>query len=410
MAIDRAKLFRFPWSMTDNPGGWVEVTDVCNISCPGCYRQRIEGHRPLEAVLSDITALQKITNCDCIKISGGEPLIYPRILDVVAFISKNGMKPLILTNGYGLEPVFARELEKAGLKRINFHIDSAQNRPGWEGKKEAQLNELRQQYADLIWGFKGLSCGFNLTVSRSNLEQIPDIVEWALGNIHKVGHIALIALRGIPSDDDLVFYANGKKLDPDIIPNRFDRKEEITITSEDMLDVINRKFPEIRPCAYIGGTSFPETNKYLVAINVGTKRHLYGALGARTIEFVQVLKHLVKGRYGTASSHKQVGKKLFLAALFDKEVRKLLARFMKLSIKNPARFFERIYAQPIAFEQPLELIDGEINLCDGCINMMIYQGQLIPSCRLDEYRLFDALVVPQKASKESLSMTERRST
>jgi len=408
MVIDRKNLYRFPWSTTDNPGGWVEVTDVCNLSCPGCYRQRVEGHRPLEDVLADIAACQKMTNCDCMKISGGEPLIYPHILDIVEFISKNGMKPLILTNGFGLDQKFAQELEKAGLIRINFHIDSGQNRPGWEGKKETELNDLRQHYADLIWGLKGISCGFNMTVSRSNLEDIPDIVEWALKNIHKVGHIALIALRGIYIDNDVLFFANGNQLDPNSVPNRFENQEEITITSEEMIDVICKKFPGIRPCAYIGGTSYPETHKYLVSVNVGTKKHIYGALGARAIEFVQVLKHLVKGKYVTASSHSQVGRKIFLLSLFDPEVRKLFARFIKLSIKNPARLFDKIYAQPIALEQPLELIDGEINLCDGCINMMIYRDRLIPSCRMDEYRLFNSPLIPHKIPQANLERSPRR--
>jgi hypothetical protein len=262
----------------------------------------------------------------------------------------------------------------------------------------------------MIWGFKGLSCGFNMTVSRSTLNEIPDVVGWAMENIHKVGHIALIALRGIHIDDDLAFYANGKRLDPDVVPNRFEKQDEITITTEDMLGVINKKFPDIQPCAYIGGTSVPESNKYLVSIHVGTRKQAYGALGARTVEFVQILKHLSKGRYATSSSHKPVGKKLFLLSLFDPEVKKIFARFLRLSLKNPARLFDRIYAQPIALEQPLELIDGKINLCDGCINMMIHKGRLIPSCRLDEYRLFNAPLIPQRVSKESTIVSEGRQT
>jgi hypothetical protein len=344
--------------MTDNPGGWVEVTDACNMFCPGCYRQRVEGHRRLEDVLEDIRACQELTRCDCMKISGGEPLIYPYILDVVDFISKNGMKPLILTNGLGLDIKFARELEKAGLKRINFHIDKAQNRPGCEGKRESELNVLRQHYADLIGEIKGISCGFNLTVSRSNLDEIPDVIEWGLRNIHKVGHISFIALRGICVSDDTVFFANGRQLDPVAVPNRFENPEEITITSEEMLDVIQRKFPQIKPCAYIGGTSFPETNKYLVSVNIGTKRHNFGSLGARTLELIQVLNHLRRGRYMTSSSHTPVGRKIFLLSFFDPEIRKIFVRFLKFSFKYPAEIFGKIYAQPIALEQPLELIDG----------------------------------------------------
>jgi MoaA/NifB/PqqE/SkfB family radical SAM enzyme len=410
MAIDRKKLYRFPWSMTDNPSGWVEVTDICNLSCPDCYRQRLDGHRPLEDILADITACKKITNCDCMKISGGEPLAYPHIIEVIEFISKNGMKPLILTNGRNLDQSLVRAMEKAGLKRINFHIDSAQNRPGWEGKTEAELNELRQYYADLVGEFREVCCGFNVTVSRSNLNDIPDIVEWAMNNIHKVCHLALIALRGICISDNIVFYANGKKLEPNAIPNRFENPDEINITSEEILEVIHKRFPEIHPCAYVGGTTFPETNKYLVSINIGTKKHIYGTLGARSIELVQTLNHFAKGRYTTSSNGSQVGHKIFLISLFDREVKKSFIKFLKLSFKNPARFFDRIYAQPIVLEQPFELIEDEINLCDGCINMMIYQGHLIPSCRMDEYRLYDSPITPLKITRENLAGTLRGRT
>jgi len=99
MTIEREKLYRFPWSKTDNPGGWVEVTDMCDLFCPGCYRHRLEGHRPLEEVKNDIIACQRMTNCDRIAISGGEPLLYPNLIEVVEFISSQRMKPMLLTNG-----------------------------------------------------------------------------------------------------------------------------------------------------------------------------------------------------------------------------------------------------------------------------------------------------------------------
>ena len=79
-AIKRSDLYRFPWSKTDNPGGWIEVTDKCDISCEGCYRHQIEGHRPLGEIKEDILRIKDLTNCDFITLAGGEPLIYPNIL------------------------------------------------------------------------------------------------------------------------------------------------------------------------------------------------------------------------------------------------------------------------------------------------------------------------------------------
>ena len=85
--IDREKLYRFPWSKTDNPGGWIEVTDICDFECPGCYRHKVEGHQPLEKIKQDVVDTIKLTNCDYITIAGGEPLGYPDIVEVVNFIS-----------------------------------------------------------------------------------------------------------------------------------------------------------------------------------------------------------------------------------------------------------------------------------------------------------------------------------
>ena len=79
--IPREKLYRFPWSKTDNPGGWIEVTDICDLHCPGCYRHQLEGHRPVEAVKKDIDVLVRLTNCDSIAITGGEPLGYPDLAE-----------------------------------------------------------------------------------------------------------------------------------------------------------------------------------------------------------------------------------------------------------------------------------------------------------------------------------------
>ncbi|MCU0369976.1 MAG: hypothetical protein MUC31_01050, partial [Bacteroidales bacterium] len=71
--INRADLYRFPWSKTDNPGTWVEVTDTCNISCVGCYRKQVAGHKDFEDLKKDIQDSIRLTNCDCIEIAGGEP-------------------------------------------------------------------------------------------------------------------------------------------------------------------------------------------------------------------------------------------------------------------------------------------------------------------------------------------------
>jgi hypothetical protein len=105
---------------------------------------------------------------------------------------------------------------------------------------------------------------------------------------------------------------------------------------------------------------------------------------------------LAKGKYTVSARRPKVGRKIFLLSAIDWEVRRSFIRYLKYTLRNPAVFFGKIYAQPLIMEQPMEVIDGETNACDGCINMMIYRGRLIPSCRLDEYRRFGSTVKPQK--------------
>ena len=78
----------------------------------------------------------------------------------------------------------------------------------------------------------------------------------------------------------------------------------------------------------------------------------------------------------------------------DASVRRALGRYARAALANPRRLFDRIMVQTISLQQPNEVLNGEANLCDGCLNMMIYNGKLIRSCRLDEYRMFGAPVIP----------------
>jgi pyruvate-formate lyase-activating enzyme len=386
--IDRKRLYRFPWSKTDNPGGWIEVTDLCDLQCPGCYRSQIEGHRALEAVYKDITDTVSLTNCDYITIAGGEPLGYPHLLEVVRFIKAMKIKPIIISNGLLLTPQLALQLKEAGLAKIHLHIDSAQKREGWTGKTETELNELRQYYADMLWNIKGIQCGFHVTVFRSNFDYIAPIVTWCLKNLHKVQHISFIAYRAIVKDSRYTLIAEGKFIDQEEYLKNSPDYHEVSITSGEMYDSLLIVYPDLHASAYLNGSSKYEINKFINIAAIGTKDKWIGVLGAETVELSQIFYHFFKKRYFAFLDSANVGNKVFLASLFDREVRKSFIRFFNTIVQNPMHLFKRTYVQSIHFQQPNEVEDGMINFCDDCPNMMAYNGKLINSCRLDEYRLF----------------------
>lgn len=396
MSIHRDKLYRFPWSRTDNPGGWIEVTDECDLSCPACYRFSLMGHVPVEEIKSDILKLKHRLNCDCIAIAGGEPFLYPDLVEVVEFLTKNGLKSRILTNGHRLTWDLARALKKAGLTAISFHVDSKQSRPGWDGKTEVEMNDLRQHYADIIWELGGMHCGFLTTVYRSTIHDIPDVVAWSRKNLHKVRSLALIALRGVPLSSDIEYFARSAKVDPSNLRTSFANPEEIDISAEELYRIIEDRFPASHPSAYLNGTAFPETFKVLIIPYLGSKHAVYGTVGARTIEFSQIIYHLFKSRYNLGLRKMDTGRKIFLLSLLDPEIRRSFTKYLKAGIRNPLRLFSRIYIQTIQIQQPKEILNGESNLCDGCLNQMVYKDQIINSCRLDEYRMYGGPLIPMK--------------
>ena len=240
----------------------------------------------------------------------------------------------------------------------------------------------------MLYDVKGIQCGFHVTVFRSNLVSIPGIVVWCLQNLHKVQHISFIAFRMIPTDRRFRLMAEGKFIDPAEFSSYKPNPFEISITSEEMYELVHQSFPDLHASTYLNGTTRHEVNKFINIAVIGSKRGRFGVLGARSIELSQVAYHFFNRRYFAFLKSPVVGKKVFLTSLFDQVVRKSLKKYLRNLLGHPAILFDRIYVQSLHFQQPNEIDEGMINFCDDCPNMMVYKGKLINSCRLDEYRKY----------------------
>ncbi|NLE45054.1 MAG: radical SAM protein [Chloroflexi bacterium] len=109
---------------------WLEISDFCNLHGEGCYRQRLPGHKPLEQIREEVRFFNRWRKPDNVSIVGGEPLVHPQIVEIVAFIAENGIKPIMLTNAAKLTPGLLCQPRRAGLAGSTLHIDCHQNRPG----------------------------------------------------------------------------------------------------------------------------------------------------------------------------------------------------------------------------------------------------------------------------------------
>ena len=103
LVLDSQSLYRLPWNLADNAITWLEPTAQCNLNCYGCYRKNIkDSHKSLDEVKHELDFIQLKRKTDCISIAGGDPLLYPHIIELVSEIKKRGIKPIINTNGIAL--------------------------------------------------------------------------------------------------------------------------------------------------------------------------------------------------------------------------------------------------------------------------------------------------------------------
>ena len=66
---------------------------------------------------------------------------------------------------------------------------------------------------------------------------------------------------------------------------------------------------------------------------------------------------------------------------FDKKLRKTFFNFYK----NPLNIFRRLYYQTVMVIQPVDYTkDGRQNMCDGCPDITVWNGELVWSCRMEE--------------------------
>ncbi len=389
MTLDKRNMYRLPWSMNDNAIAWLEVSDICNLACEGCYRQRITGHKTLEQVKEEVLFFKRWRNPDNVSIAGGEPLIYPHILDLVAFIKQNKMKPVILTNALALTPELLKELKKAGLAGFTIHIDSHQGRPHWRGKSEKETNELRQQCADMIAREKGLFVVFNATVYPSTYHEIPDILRWGQANIDKVHGLVFITYRTATTDTAVAFDNTKRAVDFGKLSYVREHFDEKFVTGPEVAQILEETCPEYQASAYLGGTLNFDSFKWTAVATIGTRRKVYGSVGRRTMELAQAGHHLFAGTYLAYLSQAKIGRKVFAAALLDKTVGAAWRHYIGDILRHPGYLFDSVYVQSIGIIQAPDVQpNGQADMCDSCPDMTYYDGKLINSCRMDEYRLF----------------------
>ncbi len=155
------------------------ITRTCNLRCIHCYSDSMATQYPgeldweqMKAVVADLAAYQ----IPSLLLSGGEPTIHPRFLDLVNLASDSGLKLTISTNGTLITPEKATALKAANVAYVGISLDGI-------GEVHDQFRGKEGAFKAAVRGFRnchevGQKTGLRLTLTRHNVQNIEAILDF----------------------------------------------------------------------------------------------------------------------------------------------------------------------------------------------------------------------------------------
>jgi hypothetical protein len=170
----------------------IEIVNSCNLACPTCYASSPVGTGskvdavPLEEIQARVQGvIDRKGGIEILQLSGGEPTLHPRLLELCAWLKAHPRIDFVLINTNGVrlarEPGFARELNEAfqgtGVQ-VYLQFDGVQA-AGQAALRGGDLRSLREQ-ALAHCAAADLPVTLAMTVTPDNLPHLWEAVSFGL--------------------------------------------------------------------------------------------------------------------------------------------------------------------------------------------------------------------------------------
>ncbi|XP_014806473.1 PREDICTED: molybdenum cofactor biosynthesis protein 1 isoform X2 [Calidris pugnax] len=210
----------------------ISLTEKCNLRCQYCMPEEGVQLTPKSELLTaqEIISLARLfvkEGVEKIRLTGGEPLIRPDVVDIVGQLYKlEGLKTIaVTTNGINLARLLPR-LKEAGLNAINISLDTL------------------------------VPAKFEFIVRRKGFHKVMEGIHKATELGYRPVKVNCVVMRGFNEDELLGFVDFTKDLPVDVrfieyMPfdgNRWNFKKMVSY--KEMLDTIKQRWPELEklPC------------------------------------------------------------------------------------------------------------------------------------------------------------------
>lgn len=173
----------------------ISVTEECPLRCPMCFRPYDEKRelKP-ETIFGYIDQLSSLGS-QYVQFSGGEPLIYPHLSQVILHAKNKKLKTHISTSGIGMTDRMAKLLESINLDYCHLSLNGS----------SARIHELsRDSFDETIQAMHVLSkttipTSINWVANHKNVSDLPNLIH--LAKQFGIKYITLLANKKNNRDD-----------------------------------------------------------------------------------------------------------------------------------------------------------------------------------------------------------------
>ena len=177
----------------------IELTNKCSRNCKHCSSSATRDNRNLKELdfdyVSKIIREAKLMGVETIVFTGGEPLKYDRIHELVKLTTILGMKSTIYSFTYRNDQTLKqyRTLIENGLNKIIYSLaDTLSN------EKELSTYE-REEFFDKVFEGSNATLGFHYAVSKDSIDRLNEVVNKTIQTFNNKKYFDKISLlRFVP--------------------------------------------------------------------------------------------------------------------------------------------------------------------------------------------------------------------
>lgn len=183
---------------------WLVLTYNCQLQCPWCYAHKGSTvvDFPLDKAVNACQFIQEIGGKNIILI-GGEPLLYPNLLQIIQTSSKLNLNSILITNGFLLNQKRALSLKETGLSRVTISLKGCDVYGSYTTLQQITNPRIIQNAVEALKKYD-LEFETSYVMDTKKLQHYVDLIAWARS--HEIP--TLLFLTYVPPAGDNSFFPN----------------------------------------------------------------------------------------------------------------------------------------------------------------------------------------------------------